>query len=299
MNQRQMEFLSTSLKSSTPKKTRKPTQGKIVPVMKGAPPRKPLPGANAGVRPGDRTTPTSQNANAMGVARQQTELQKPVSTAINVSYESDPVLARIRAIGGQDVANARSEAEALRKKAIIDSGLTDVGGELGVDQATLQAAAANPFSASRDIERQGLERGRELDENLNQSNLFYGGYRADRLAELARNQAQAQTSLTGDIRGLLGQIDGGVRDAELGAYRQEQEALAQVAEQERLAALQQSFIDALYPPEPDPVAAPSLAPVPGMPYTPMQDYYDQYGVDPYTSDNLAYQLALQQGNPYY
>lgn len=72
--------------------------------------------------------------------------------------------------------------------------------------------------------------------------------------------------------------------------------------------MQQSYLDALAGPTVADLALSTSDPYTGAPgyypadpgaYTPMQDYYDQYGVDPYTSDNLAYLLALQQGLPYY
>lgn len=45
------------------------------------------------------------------------------TTEVEVSYESDPTLARIKALGSMNVANAKAEAEATRKQALIDSGL--------------------------------------------------------------------------------------------------------------------------------------------------------------------------------
>jgi hypothetical protein len=256
MNQRQMETLSSSLKPSVKRKTAPKTQGKVVPVMKRANPYQPY----APKKPNASSVQSPLTANAMGAAAQQAAIQNraPVSTQLNVSYESDPVLARIRALGTQDVANARSEAEALRKKAIIDSGLTDVGQEIGVDQNTLQAAQQNPFSTRAELERAMQTRGRELNESLNQQNLFYGGYRADQLSDLARSGAQQQSALTGDIRGLLGGISQGVTTAEQEAARAEQAAIEQAAEDARIAALQQAYLDALNQPAQPPTIVDQL-----------------------------------------
>lgn len=248
-----METLSTSLAPSVKRKNKKPTQGKVVPVMKPAKPYKPP----VRSKPKTIVPPVGRSANEVGVQAQQKAIEtRTPSTQMNISYESDPVLARIRALGGQDVANARSQAEALRKQAIIDSGLTDVGAEIGVDPTTIQAAAANPFSTRATIERTGQERGRELDESLNQQNLFYGGHRATQLSDLARSQAEAMAGLNTDIRGLLGGINSGVMDAERGAALQEQEAIEAAAERERQAALEQAYLDAL--------ADPGLAPEPNI-----------------------------------
>ncbi len=239
-----METLSTRLGSSIKKPAVKKTQGKVVPVMKSSNPYKPVQRRKALTPP---SSPSAPSANELGaLAQQNAQASKaPVSTQLDISYESDPVLARIRALGTQDVANARSEAESLRKKAIIDSGLTDVGAEVGVDQGTLQAAAQNPFSTRATIEREQQVRGRDLDESLNNQNLFYSGYRANQLSDLARSGAQAQAGLTGDVRSLLGGIAGGVTEAEQQAYQAEQAAMAQAAEEARLAALQQSYLDAI------------------------------------------------------
>jgi hypothetical protein len=241
----QMDYLGGGLSPSNKKKPKKPTQGKVVPVMKKASPYKPI----SVKKPTSPSLSSSGNpsVNAMGVAAQQQAManRNPVSTQLNVSYESDPVLARIRALGTQDVANARSEADSLRKKAIIDSGLTDVGAEIGVDQNTLQAAGANPFSTAALLKKEQAERGRQLDESLNSQNLFYGGYRAQQLQDLASSGAQQQTALTGDIRDLLGGISGGVTDAEQAAAQAEQAAMEQAAEEARMAALQQSYLDAI------------------------------------------------------
>ncbi len=299
-SQRQMETLSTSLAPSVKKKKPKTTQGKVVPVMKQTNPYKPK-------APKKPSSPLGQrvgaSANQLGAQRQQEGLAKsPVSTQLNVSYESDPVLARIKALGTQDVANARSEAEALRKKAIIDSGLTDVGAEIGVDQGTIQAAAANPFSTNAIIQRTQAERGRELDESLNQQNLFYGGHRANQLTELATSGAQQQAALQGDIRQLLGGINSGVTEAEQTAALAEQNAMAEAAENQRLADLQQSYIDALYPPEPDlasALGAPAAASYAPQQFLPL-DVAAMAGVDPYNYDpyEQAYQEALAQNSIY-
>ncbi len=296
MNYPTMTTLSATLKPSVKKKKAPPgqarmqrssTQGKVVPVnRKPKSPYKPI-----------QANPNATGlgtANQQGVNKQQAAIESraPVSTQLNVSYESDPVLARIKALGTQDVANARAEADALRKKAIIDSGLGDVGAEIGLDQGTLQAAAANPFSTSATIQREQAARGRDLDESLNQQNLFYGGHRANQLTDLATSGAQQQAALQGDIRSLLGGINSGVTQVEQQTALREQEALEAQAEQQRQAALQQSYLDALYAPD---VAEPPIADLLGggegyIPYA-----GPQYEGLPFQAMTPEEEIAMQLG----
>jgi hypothetical protein len=218
----------------------------------------------------------------------------PVSTDINVSYESDPLLARIRALSTQNVANAKTEAEALRKQAIIDSGLVDVGQEIGVDANTIEAARQNPFSTRATIEREAMERGRALDESLNQGNLFYSGFRAQQLSDLARERAEAESVLAGDIRTALGGISQGVLDAEALAAQQEQEVLQQIAAQEQQNIADQAYLDslaAILNPAPAPATLPQFI----TDETAAAAQVDPYYYDPYEED---YALALAL-NPIY
>jgi hypothetical protein len=251
----QMSTLSNKLKPSVKKKT----QGKVVPVSTRVTPYKSPVGARRAIKPPGG--PASPSTNALGALAQQQGLEsrQPVSTKLDISYEADPVLARIKALGTQDVANARSEAEALRKKAIIDSGLSDVGAEIGVDPNTVQAAAANPFSTAALLRKEQEVRGRDLDNSLNQQNLFYSGYRANQLTDLATSGAQQQSQLQGDVRSLLGGINTGVTEAEQAAFRAEQAAMEQAAEEARMAALQQAYLDAIAAAN-APVDVPAMAP---------------------------------------
>jgi hypothetical protein len=219
--------------------TRRSTIGKIIPVPKRDNPY--IPRAKDVVAP----TSTQPNSNLLGSLAQIKNQGKPVSTAINVNYESDPVLARIRALNTQNVANARTEAEALRKQAVIETGFDDVGARIGLDENTQLAARNNPFSTRALIQKESTERGRDLDESLNQQNLFFSGARADRLGELGFNTAQATSEAGKTLQQLLAGIDTGVLEAEQYAAQQEQAAIQQAAFEAQQAALQQAYMDAL------------------------------------------------------
>lgn len=232
--QRRMETLSETLGRSTGKVAKRVT-GKVVPVPK---PKNPYitqinrskaanPNSTFGPSPGvDYGFGTSGNLAAALGAAAQTKPKAAVSTEIEAQgYESDPILARIKAIGAQNVANAETEAAALRKQAILESGLGNVGAEIGVDASTVQAANENPFGKRQAIERTSVERGRALDEQLNQGNLFYSGHRINELGDLSRSTAEAQNSLSTELRKILGQIDSGVLNARTLAAEEEAEGI--------------------------------------------------------------------------
>jgi cell division septum initiation protein DivIVA len=251
-------------------------QGKKWPVKK--PPKNP----NIRTTPGGGSSPSStaspgfsDSAVAGAGAQTRAAAAKPaVKPTLDVNYEADPILARIKAIGSKSVGEAASLAEAERKQAIIDTGLTDVGREVGVDENTLTAAAQNPLSLSAQLANEFSTRGRDLNESLNQANLFYSGHRADQLAELERSRMSEQSDLVRNLRSVLGGIDSGVLEAQELAAFQEQQAIEEAAARASEEAYYQALLDALagtgYEEEApvDPVAA-SLAPLDGDPY------YDQ------------------------
>lgn len=227
--QRRMETLSETLGASVGKAAKR-TTGRIIPVPK---PKNPyVTQVNRARSSGQLSSNVGFGSNipesltaALGMAAQ--NKPKPaVSTEIEAQgYESDPILARIKAIGAQNVANAEAEAAALRKQAILESGLGNVGAEIGVDPLTVQAANENPFGKRQALERTALERGRALDEQLNQGNLFYSGHRVNELGDLSRNTAEAQNSLSTELRKILGQIDSGVLSARAQAAEDEGEGI--------------------------------------------------------------------------
>lgn len=283
------QYLDAPLRPYNARFKRKPkTQGNIAPVTKR---RNPYVSPNPGGGSGPTTPATSQR---QGVDAQTRALanKPPVSTTLDVNYESDPVLAKIKALGTKSVGDAEAEAEALRKQAVIDTGLADIGAEIGLDAATLQAARENPLSVAQRLTREGRLRGNELDESLNQQNLFWSGHRGTQLANLAQSQMEEQANLARDLRAALGGIDAGVLEARNAAALQEQDALGDAAARAQQAAMEQAFWDALAgtintpTPPPEPFIDPALAELAMV---------DPYYYDPYEQD-LALAMAL---NPIY
>jgi hypothetical protein len=148
--------------------------------------------------------------------QQQVQAQKPLpSLQFQAEYDYDPILMKISSFGDLAIADARSEAANLKKKALIEAGDADITRELaGDDQNTIDAAAANPFSTKKLLEKDYADRGVQLDQALNQQNLFYSGKRADDLTELERGRTKAYTDWSQVLRDLLGNVDSGLLVAE-------------------------------------------------------------------------------------
>lgn len=145
--------------------------------------------------------------------------QAPSPAAGNISYGAytDPAIAQMAALAAKAAAiaarsrqEAQSEADAKTKEATIQYG--DASGVPGVDAATAQQAAANPFSMLAALQRGYTTGTADLEEGLNKNNLFYGGYRGQQLGQAATDYQQQryeagtryQATLS-DIRSALAQ----------------------------------------------------------------------------------------------
>ena len=228
------EYLSGRPKK---KKTTTSTIGKIAPVTRPTNPFSPV--SNAPQPSAQSQLPVNLLAS---LAQQKTQQAIP-SVGISPNYDSDPILAKIRALGSQDISNAESEAARLRKQAVIESGVTT--GNLGVDETTLQAARQNPASALAQFQHEAQQRERELEAALNSQGLFYSGYRSNQLEELARNRALGEAQIGQGLFGSLSEIDSQLGAARAAQVAREQEALEAAAERARQQAYQQSLMDSL------------------------------------------------------
>lgn len=210
------------------------TIGSIVPVSRPTNPYYP-----------QRTATVPSNfSSLLGLLSQQRTADKPIpSTSLAPNYDSDPILARIRALGGQNVANAESEAARLKKQAVIESGVTT--GNLGVDDATIQAAAQNRGSALALFQAQAEQRQRELEDSLNANNLFYSGARVGRLGELAQNRAIGESQIGQGLFNALSEIESGLGQSRAAQTAAEQQALQEAADRAAQQAYLQSLMDAL------------------------------------------------------
>lgn len=147
----------------------------------------------------------------------------------SVDYQGDPILQRIRKMsqGQRDTA----QAAALARKVGLATELGDTGfaRELGLDEAQIGAAGANPLSTFAQLGQAEKKSTSALDEALNQSNLYFSGHRGTQLGELAQNflaqragalgQArQGYAGIEGDLLSGLGEADRAEMEAEAAAY---------------------------------------------------------------------------------
>lgn len=130
---------------------------------------------------------------------------------------SDPAVAAARGLSGKIRANARASALAKRKQAAIEYGSAeglenvegfkaDKKGKAGAFAETQAAATNNPFSILKQMQH-GYDTGlAQLEEDLNDANLFYSGYRGKQLGEAGQayqlnkyNAANSYRALQTDI----------------------------------------------------------------------------------------------------
>lgn len=215
--------------------------------------------------------PGNQNLYASLLQSQQGQSFRPFpSTRFQAQYDYDPILARISALGEMSIANARTEAAELRKRALIEAGDPDVARELGADANTIQAAQGNTFSTKARLDRDYSQRGRELDESTNMQNLFYSGERVRQLQDLERGRAEANVDFGKVLRDLLATAQYELTRAEEAEQQRqlqaslEAAAKAQAAAAARPAAVTTSPVRPTTSPTPAPVAPTEVEVSPGV-----------------------------------
>jgi hypothetical protein len=202
------------------------------------------------------------NQSLYAALTQQQQMQRPVpSNEFSVSYNFDPVLSKLAALGEQSIANARSEAAALKKQTLIGSGSDKMARELGADENTINAAKQNSFGGAQLLQRDFGDRSRQLDEALNSQNLFFSGERVRQMGDMEFGRAKAETDFGSRLREILSNIDQQLLAAE------EQEKMRQI-EAEIAAAQNASYVGGLGGPPGGgaaPTPVPPIAPPPAFP----------------------------------
>lgn len=169
--------------------------------------------ANIGINPPRPAPAPPPHPAAAPAATQRPATTQPAQQPIQqpqftYDYSSDPVLQQIQALGTQGRADVESGTLAAKKRVAVDYGDSDLARTLGED-ATAQAAAGNPNSVFGQL-RKGYDTGvHNLDEQLNNENLFYGGNRIVRQGQAANDYQSALAGATSQEQGLLGDIDQG------------------------------------------------------------------------------------------
>jgi hypothetical protein len=130
------------------------------------------------------------------------------------SYNYDPAMAKIAALGTEDVATARNDATNVKRKAFIDAGAPDIAADYGADPNTIEAARQNPFSTLALLRRDAAQRNNDLTDALNAKNLFYSSEHQKQLGNQAFGEGQAESDFTSKLRELVAGADRGVLMAE-------------------------------------------------------------------------------------
>jgi hypothetical protein len=175
----------------------------------------------------------AQPAATLGVfppGQQQPQTTPPPGTgggggggATSADYTSDPILARIRALGAQRVTEAEANALMQKQRLAIGYGDPAFARKIGVDESFAKAAEANPFSTTKELAR-GKKRRDVFDINRPLSdykNLFYSSERGRQLSVSGESYLRDQASAQSAVQQQLEQITQAVLQAKLQAQADE------------------------------------------------------------------------------
>lgn len=129
--------------------------------------------------------------------------QAPAGFSFDLS--TDPILQQMQASAAKQRTEADSSALAQQKQLAIQYG--DQGYGSSIDANTGQAAAQNPFSVTANLANQYQTGTHNLDESLNQHNLFYSGERINQLAQALKDYQGQQAGAAGAFQTGLGNIN--------------------------------------------------------------------------------------------
>lgn len=189
--------------------------------------------ARRAVRP---TRASIRGPQRTAIARPNAPVRPTIASAVapvagggsSMDYSSDPMLQRARALAQQNIASAQAAELAQRQAALIDYGFDPNFASLYGDQNAAGAAKGNTMSVLARLARQHEDRARNLDENLNKSNLYYSGYRGTQIAREGQDYLGEQYTAAQQLRALLSGYSGqlaGVRSNENErVYNAEQDA---------------------------------------------------------------------------
>jgi hypothetical protein len=183
------------------------------------------PGKNKVFRPPRQTPPSAAVQPPRTPAASDIGYSPPPLSGGGGSYNisADPAVMAAQGLAAKMRATAQASALAKRKQAAIEYG--DPTGVEGIDAATSKAATENPFSVLKNLEHSYSTGKRDLEEGLNQSNLFYSGYRGQQLGEAARGYQGARHQAGTNFKGLMTDINDRLAEALLGADAQEASAI--------------------------------------------------------------------------
>jgi hypothetical protein len=171
------------------------------------------------------------------------------------TYNYDPILTQIQALGSQSVANAQTNAAQIRNNSAINEGDPELLRSLGFDENTINAASNNPQSLFAQLNLDYQNRQRQLSDAMEAQNLYYSGEYQKGLSELATGKASGQSNLGQKLRDLLAGVDSGVlsaqetqRQADLQSQLNAQAQASTDAQNKAVSDLYQQLIDGLNAP---------------------------------------------------
>jgi hypothetical protein len=189
----------------------RPTSGARYPAIQRYRPYSP-PRINSGYRTQDSPFAGQDFASALIASQQQAKAVTP-STTFENTFNYDPILSKLQALSSQTVANASTNAAQLRNEAAITTGDPSLLKSLAFDDNTINAATQNPESLYAQLQKEYVQRSRDLEESMNARNLMYSGEYDRNLQELAQGKASAEGELGARLRELLSQADTGLLGA--------------------------------------------------------------------------------------
>ena len=142
---------------------------------------------------------------------------------------SDPLLMQVKKLQATRRGDLKAGALARKKELAIQTGSGALAKEFGLDDTVERVANENPLSAFAALREASRLEERDLEEGLNKSNLYFGGYRGTQLGELAKSilareaneQAKARSAFSAiesDLLGGLSAADDAEMQAEADAY---------------------------------------------------------------------------------
>lgn len=144
---------------------------------------------------------------------QATPIPMPSSEYV-ASFDYDPAMQSISALGNMSAEQAQNEGTNLQRQLFIDAGAPDIAAEYGADPNTIEAARQNPFSSLAKLRKDYAKRGSDLTENLNMSNLFYSSERAKKLKEQEEGRSEGESRFIAGLRKMVGAAAKSVLDAQ-------------------------------------------------------------------------------------
>lgn len=132
------------------------------------------------------------------------------ATKGQTSIDTDPALVQIRAANARNLGQAQAAALEGRRKALQDFGDPLLASSLlGANDPTLASISSDPeksTSVMARLARTYQARTKQNEEQLNQGNLWYSGYRGNVLKGIAQDQATDTADATSNVNNALAQI---------------------------------------------------------------------------------------------